>query len=1393
MSQNIEVGVKITADSKGLSSESRAAADALKNLGETAKSVNAESAAAAERFTASLKRQADTLGMTASQVRAYDAAQLNLSNAQKESVEASNRSITAYENQQAALDDLKTRAIAAGVAIGTALVAGMKQSITLAAEAEQSHLRLAAVLRGTGHAAGLTKADLDEMAEGMKEKLGIDDDALRDSMAVLLTFRNVSRDSFGEALEVSADLAAVMQTDLKSAVLQLGKALENPDEGLTALKRSGVSFSETQKDMIKDMVETGKQAEAITLILKTMKEQGLDGVAESMNQGITKATRDAGMAWDDLLKTIGGTEAVKGTVDAVLGSWTQYLSDMRQVIESGDWLDRLAFFTIGLKTPSMIAKSGAAAAAEDPQARAMADEGLARQKAAQEAEIAAIAKKKADEAAAKAAEEASRRAIAAARAREEAERRAYQQSVDSANRTIAALKMETDQIGLNTVQKRMMVAATEAAKAPTRELAEEIMASAQAWALATQRQEEMVAAEKSRLDAIKAIEQAEQQAAREAQESARAAKQEWNQLWGGVEQTAKNAFIQFAAHGKSAMKSIGEAIKLSIIDMLYQITVRRWIINIGAQLESSFAGALTGGSGAGGGAMGSLFNGANLLNAGKTIFNGFSSGLTGTASSLVSGLGRTMGSSALSSFGAGLSGVGTAGASAGIFSAAGGAGTAFIGGAGTAIGGSGMGAAASMGASFAAMAGPAIALFAVDAIGRLFGGNKTLGGAEMIPVLGGFLAGLFGHGPMKFRQQVALGTASDEGFDGNVTDVYRAKGGLLVKNKHHEQAAGNESELIKLFDSTISGFANSAKQFADNLGLSKDAITGYSKEIRLESEKGKTLTEEAIQGMLASIGDDFARGLIPSINDLSRSGESAFATLTRLNAEFTALVDAGTLLGSSVANARAYVSGSTFEGRTAFVDAAGGIDALLSKAQYFSENFLTESERLAPKQERLNTELTKLGLSTDLTKDQFKGLVQSFGSVNGIIEDMLQSLLTLAPAFLEVRNATEAAAQAAQEAAAAEKDRTRALQMDALNTAFSGLQKSVDAQRKQLSDDYNHSLDAVNTRIQNVSDSVGKLKTLSDALKATVNSIQPLTRDQAKQQIKDAIDTARKGGKLPDADSLRNALGVLGDSKSITGARTPFEMAREQAKTAILLGQLGDMTDASLDKEQQSLNVLIAQRKALEDGFKRANARLDSLIEQGQKQIDAMSGIPAALTSLTAAIALFNNKILQMGGKESDLIKDPLTGGTPITGNPKITDKQIRDFVNTPGRTERQIYDAAKANGVSFVQYAAATGANLEALYAWADKNKLPRFASGGFHRGGLRLVGERGPELEFTGPSRIASNNDLTRMLRNDDVVKELRAIVIEIREVKKHSEQTANRLNAVTRGGTALRTKAA
>lgn len=1427
MSKNLDVGIRITADGRVLVTEVKAAQAALHQIGETAKKSNNESAAAAERFTANLKRQADTLGMTATQIRAYDAAQLKLNEAQRVSVEASNRAIAAYEKNQAAaranvdvLGSLKGNLIAAAGAYVsyTAVMAGGKAIIDTALANERLNNTLK-VATGSTEGAARETAFLREETE----KLGLQFTITAEQYAKLAAASKgtqlegqATRDIFlgiakaSTVLNLSADqtggaLLAVQQMISKGTVAaeelrgQLGERL--PGAFQMAARAMGVTTSELDKMLIKGEVTAERLLPALALEL----EKTFGPQAQEAAQGLNAKINRLDNSFTDLKTAIGNTglldlladgivlatrftDALSGAkVLSAVDQQTQRIAAMRDELASlnnrrhipviGD----LIFDKRQADLLEQRIEDGVADLNKLQKAATEASEALSGKPTITPGAKPALPEKLAEERekTAKAAESAAKRA-ADAKARE------AQQALESSQKIIDALKRETQEIGLNSVQKKMLSAAAEAAKAPTKELAAEIMASAQAWSVATQQQEALMAAEKERAKGLAEMEKSAQERARAEQQAAQQVRQEWRNTWGQVEQNAKTAFIQFAAHGKSAMQSIGEAIKFSIIDVLYQLTLRKWIINIGTSLEGVLSGNMPGGSSSGG-MLNSLFNGAGLINAGKAIFNGFSSGLTGAGSSLVSGLGRMLGSSALSSFGAGLSGVGTAGASAGIFSAAGGAGTAFIGGAGTAIGGTGMGAAASMGSMVSAAAGPLAVAAIADVVFRMLAGNKSTGSkvVDSIPIIGSLGALLFGHGPMKFRQQVAIGTASDEGFDGRVTDVFRAKGGLFVSNKHREQAAGNQAELLELFNTTIRGFSTSAKQFADNLGISKDAITGYSKEIRLESEKGKTLPDEAIKGMLASIGDDFARGLVPSIDELSRSGESAYQTLNRLNTEFTTLVDAATLLGNSVAQSRQFMLGSTsFEGRTAFVDSAGGLDALMQKAQFFSANFLTDAQRLAPVQERLNDELNRLGLSTELTKDQFGDLVQSFGHVNGISEEMLQALLNLAPAFVQVREASEQAAEAAKQQAEAAKQQSLTLVSGAFNT----LQRSVNAERERITNNYNEALEKVNGRIQDVSESIGKLKTLSEALKATVSTLRPLSTAQAKQQIQDAIDAAKSGKGLPDAESLRQALGVLGQ-KSTSGFSSSFEFAREQAKTANLVGELGSLTNAQLTLEERSLAALEAQRDRLTDGFREQTKRLDSLLEQGQREIETLNGLDTSIVSLTQAIGLLNLRSIQAGGGAS--IIDPLTGEAPVSGNPDISDKQIRDFVNTPGRTEMQIYNAAKQNGVSFAQYAAATGARMEELQAWAKKNNLPTFASGGFHRGGLRIVGEHGPELEFTGPSRISSNNDLSRMLNNDSVVTAIYDLIEKIKENNTYNQRVANKLDAVTHGGNALRIK--
>ena len=154
-------------------------------------------------------------------------------------------------------------AIAAGFAVaGAAAVKFFKDSIDIAMDVERQMGQISAILKSTGYAAGQTADDIDEMSRRIALSTLASTKEIRDAAQVLLTFKSVAGDAFERTLVAAQDMAAVLGTSATSAALQLGKALEEPVTGLTALRRAGISFTESEKEMIKSLSETGKTAEA---------------------------------------------------------------------------------------------------------------------------------------------------------------------------------------------------------------------------------------------------------------------------------------------------------------------------------------------------------------------------------------------------------------------------------------------------------------------------------------------------------------------------------------------------------------------------------------------------------------------------------------------------------------------------------------------------------------------------------------------------------------------------------------------------------------------------------------------------------------------------------------------------------------------------------------------------------------------------------------------------------------------------------------------------------------------------------------------------------------------------------------------------------------------------
>lgn len=138
-----------------------------------------------------------------------------------------------------------------------------------------------AAVKSTGGAAGRSVSQLEEMATGLQRiSLFDDDQILKEVTANLLTFTNVTGTEFDKAQVAILNMSTRLGTDLTSASIQVGKALNDPIKGVKALGRAGVQFTAEQKEQIQVLQEAGDIAGAQAVILKELETQ-FGGAAEA--------------------------------------------------------------------------------------------------------------------------------------------------------------------------------------------------------------------------------------------------------------------------------------------------------------------------------------------------------------------------------------------------------------------------------------------------------------------------------------------------------------------------------------------------------------------------------------------------------------------------------------------------------------------------------------------------------------------------------------------------------------------------------------------------------------------------------------------------------------------------------------------------------------------------------------------------------------------------------------------------------------------------------------------------------------------------------------------------------------------------------------------------------
>jgi hypothetical protein len=187
----------------------------------------------------------------------------------------------------------------------------LKDSVSAFIESEQATKQLETVLKSTGHAAGITKDEVLGLASALQQQTNFEDDAIVAADNLLLTFTKVGKDIFPQATEIILDMSQALGQDLKSSAIQVGKALQDPILGVTALRRVGVNFNQEQTEIIKNLVNTGRSTEAQAMILKELQTE-FGGSAKAARDTFGGALKAVQNNVDDLQETFGSYIAAAG-------------------------------------------------------------------------------------------------------------------------------------------------------------------------------------------------------------------------------------------------------------------------------------------------------------------------------------------------------------------------------------------------------------------------------------------------------------------------------------------------------------------------------------------------------------------------------------------------------------------------------------------------------------------------------------------------------------------------------------------------------------------------------------------------------------------------------------------------------------------------------------------------------------------------------------------------------------------------------------------------------------------------------------------------------------------------------------------------------------------------
>jgi hypothetical protein len=679
--------------------------------------------------------------------------------------------------------------------------------------------------------------------------------------------------------------------------------------------------------------------------------------------------------------------------------------------------------------------------------------------------------------------------------------------------------------------------------------------------------------------------------------------------------------------------------------------------------------------------------------------------------------------------------------------------------------------------------------------------------------------------------------ASLTGFQAGLETSSKGRGGVF---------AGGRLSTGALFGESGQGDNYAGTLFESFSTQSPDAATAL-KNFSID------LKQATIQALQAAT--DIPQSIADKIRDVDAEALSEQAA-NALVEQIAAIVDSVSGLKAALAGLPFEdVKNLSFDASVSLIEFAGGLDKLTGNLATYYDNFFTAAEKQASLQDQIGNAFDSLNLALPETRQQFRDLVEAQDLSTEAGRKNYAALLSLSGAFATLTQGADELAQASRRTAeqiASERtglenrllqivgntqelrarelatidESNRALQeriwliedqieadqraIQSAEAALSGAKTATDAAFSVLQA-------SVNAQKQAVQASIDAAREQIDAANGLISLLRSATRDLRGQDISAAgsarsfltqsIETARTTGYLPDQADLSSAIETIRRDIDTTNYATAFEARRDRLLLTNQFEELAKLAEDQMTEAEKQL-------KASEDQLK----ALDEVVKNAQDQLNALRGIDTSVKSVEQAIATLSASIEAERTANAQLISAQLaaqanavtraaTVGSVVASQSASDNGNIRVTATNVADLYRQVL-GREPEAAGYQNWVEAFGSYVDQrereLFLEAAKTELAvtgqlgkvfTFANGGMHTGGLRIVGERGPELEATGPAMYWDANKTSRMLAGGNMSEEIRGLREEVamlryetRATAVNTAKTSKVLERVTRDGESL-----